>query len=232
MNVVSNRPDAMVRRLIALAAALTAGAALSAEPVAQIYSCVDASGKRHTSDRPIVECNAREQRELNTDGSVKRVVRPTMTADEAADYEERERAAVVERAAKQDAIRRDRNLLLRFPNEAAHRKARELALDDMRTALRRSETRIELLKKERKPLLDEAEFYVGRTMPGFLRAQLDANETSLDATRALQQNQQQEIVRINQLYDAELERLKKLWAGAQPGSMGALSSGPASAPRK
>ena len=35
-------------------------------------------------------------------------------------------------------------------------------------------------------------------------------------------NQQAEMGRINALYDAELARLRKLWSGASPGSMGAL----------
>ncbi len=51
-------------------------------------------------------------------------------------------------------------------------------------------------------------------------SQLDANEASLDAQRSLIQNQQAEVVRINGLYDAELARLKKLWAGAPAGSLG------------
>jgi hypothetical protein len=43
------------------------------------------------------------------------------------------------------------------------------------------------------------------------------------------QNRRAEIVRINTLYDAELARLKKLWAGAPAGSMGSLPAAPASA---
>ena len=47
------------------------------------------------------------------------------------------------------------------------------------------------------------------------------------------QNQHAEEVRINNLYDVELERLKRLWAGAPPGSMGVLPvPAAASAPRK
>jgi hypothetical protein len=47
------------------------------------------------------------------------------------------------------------------------------------------------------------------------------------------QNQQIEVVRINALFDVELERLKSLWGGAPPGSMGILPvAPPASAPRK
>ena len=38
----------------------------------------------------------------------------------------------------------------------------------------------------------------------------------------LVQNQVTETERINALYDAELGRLKKLWGGAQPGSLGPL----------
>lgn len=194
------------------------------EPAAPIYTCVDAGGKRLTSDRPIIECTTREQRVLNADGSVRRIVPPTLTADERAELETRERTAAAERVARQDAVRRDRNLLIRFPNEAAHRKAREAALDDMRKAVRTSEARVALLAAERKPLLDEAEFYVGKPLPQKLRSQLDANDATTDAQRTLVQNQQAEIVRINLLYDAELERLKKLWSGAPPGSMGVLST--------
>ncbi len=204
----------------------------SAMGASQIYSCTDASGKKLTSDRPIAECNSREQRVLNADGSVRRVVPPTPTADERADQEARDREAAAERATKLDAIKRDRNLLSRFPDEAAHRKARAAALDDVRKALRVSETRLGLLAAERKPLLNEAEFYLGKPLPAKLKTQLDANDASIEAQRMLAQNQQGEGVRINKLYDLELERLKKLWGGAQPGSLGSLSGAAASAPRK
>ena len=213
--------------------ALGAGSIARGQPVpaAPIYSCVDASGKRLTSDRPIAECISREQRVLNTDGSVRRVVPPTPTADERGEIEARERDAAAERARKQEAIRRDRNLVARFPNEVAHRKAREAALDDVRKALRAAEARLAALASERKPLMDEAEFYVGKPLPFKLKSQIDSNDASLEAQRALLQNQRLEVVRIDALYDTELERLKKLWSGAQPGSMGMLA-GAASAPRK
>ena len=223
---------ALLRLGLAAAAMLAALPARAAEaPPSAIYSCVDGTGKKLTSDRPIIECNTREQRVLNADGSVKRIMPPTPTADERAEAEARERAVLVERSGQQEAMRRDRNLLARFPIEAAHRKAREAALDDVRKALGLSESRIALLTAERKPLMDEAEFYPDRKLPVKLKAQIDANDASLEAQRTLKQNQQLEVVRINKLYDAELERLKKLWLGAQPGSMGALPGQTASAPR-
>lgn len=215
-----------------VAALLAAGASAPARaetPPAQIFTCTDASGKKLTSDRPIPECNNRDQRVLNSDGSVKRVQAPVPTADERSEAEVRERDAAADRARKLEAIRRDRNLLARFPNEAAHRKARAAALDDVNNALRVSQTRLTALAKERKPLMDEAEFYVGKPLPGKLKTQLDANDASVDAQRALVQNQKLEVVRIDALYDAELIRLKLLWGGAQPGSLGMIA-GSASAP--
>lgn len=189
---------------------------------AAIYSCVDGNGRRLTSDRPIAECLAREQRLLNADGSVKQVVPPTMTVDELAEAEAKKRQAELDRAAKQDAVRRDRNLLARFPNEAAHNKAREAALDDVRKGVKFSEERLAELERERKPLQDETEFYKGRKLPLKLRQQLDANDAAAAAQRSLVQNQKEEIKRIDALYDAELDRLKKLWAGAPAGSLPAL----------
>ena len=200
---------------------------------APIYTCTDANGKKITSDRPISECHDRDQRVLNGDGSVKQIVPPTPTADERAEMDAREREAITERSMRNESVRRDRNLLVRFPNEAAHRKARAAALDENRKSVKVSEGRLELLAQERKPLLDDAEFYIGKPLPARLKSQLDANDAAVKAQQDLVQNQQAEIVRITALFDAELERLKKLWAGATPGSMGVLpAASPASAPRK
>ena len=222
---------AFLSRLFSTSAHAAAGALLlgvASAGHAAIYSCVDANGRRLTSDRPIPECATREQRLLNADGSVRKVMPPSMTADEQAEADARERRAAIERAAQQDAIRRDRNLLTRFPDQAAHQKAREAALDDVAKGVKFSENRLLELQQERKPLLTESEFYVGKQIPLKLRQQLDANDAATAAQRSLVQNQKDEILRIDNLYDLELARLKKLWAGATPGSLGAMPA--ASAP--
>jgi hypothetical protein len=200
---------------------------LQASAPGGIYSCTTADGQRLTSDRPIPACNAREQRILNRDGSLRGVHPPSLTAEERAEREAVERRAQAERLALQDAIRRDRNLVARFPNEAAHRKAREASLDTVRLAIRATEMRITELATERRPLSDEAEFFKGRALPPRLKQQLDANDVAVEAQRSATQNQQAELARINRLYDAELERLKKLWAGAPAGSLGPGAQGPA-----
>jgi Domain of unknown function (DUF4124) len=185
---------------------------------ASIYQCTDATGKRHTSDRPIAACMDREQRELNPDGSVKRVIPPSMTSEERNALESQERAEHAKRVTKKDELRRDRMMVARFPNEAAHNAARESALNDVRRAVKLSESRITALALERQPLTDEAEFYVGKPLPPKLKQLLDANDAATEAQRSLLQNQQDEIVRINANFDTELERLRRLWGSANPGT--------------
>ena len=230
---------ALIRLLPAVPVLMTLGWALAGVDAqaqqkagSMIYSC-EINGKRITSDRPIPECASREQRVLNSDGSVREVRPPMPTADERAEIEARQQQEALARSQQREAVRRDRNLLQRFPTQAAHDKARVAALDDVRANLKISEDRLAVLQKERRPLTDEAEFYVGRQMPLRLRQQLDANDASTEAQRNLLVNQQAEIVRINKRYDDELERLRKLWAGAMPGSLGMLAATEpaASAPR-
>jgi hypothetical protein len=202
-----------------------------ADPVNGIYTCIDDKGRRLTADRPIPECSNREQRVLNKDGSVRAIRPPTLTAEERAEKEARDRAASEARVAQADAVRRDRNLVARYPTEAAHNRAREAALDTVRLAVRATELRLRDLTVERKPLLDEAEFYKGRPLPPKLRNSMDANDAAMDAQRSAAGNQEAEISRINRLYDAELARLRALWAGAPAGSLGPLPpSQPAASP--
>jgi hypothetical protein len=184
-----------------------------------IYSCTDASGRRLTSDRPIQECLDREQRLMNKDGSSRKVMPPRMSPKERAAQDEADRQKALADAAYKDAVRRDRNLLNRYPNEAVHRKAREAALDDVRGAIASSEKRIKDLQAERKPLQADAEFYKGKALPFKLRGALEDNATSQDAQREIIENHRSELGRVNALYDVELGRLKRLWTGAAPGSV-------------
>ena len=206
----------------ALLAWAGAAAAQPAPPGAGIYTCIDDKGRRLTSDRPIAQCTAKEQQILNRDGSLKGVHPPTLTAEERAEREARERKSSAERMALLEATRRDKNLLARYPDAAAHRKARETAIDTVRLAIKATEARMKELDAERKPLLNEAEFYKGKALPAKLKGQMEANETAVEAQREAAANQQAELDRVNRIYDIELSRLQKLWAGAAPGSLGAM----------
>ena len=208
--------------LLALVFALASLHALAADAPgsAGIYTCTTADGRKLTSDRLIPECANREHQVLNRDGSLRAILPPLQSPEERANQELLERKRIAEHAAQLDAQRRDRNLMMRFPNEAAHRKVRDAALDDINKAMRSSEKRLKELALERRPLTTESEFYAGKPLPSKLKQHLDANDAAADAQRALIENQKVELVRITALYDAELARLRQLWAGAAPGSLG------------
>ena len=217
------QPARPARAARLLAAALLASAcAASGANTGGIYTCTDDRGRKLTSDRPIADCAHKEQLLLNRDGSVRSVIPPTYTAEERAEREARERRAAEARAAQADAVRRDRNLVARYPDEAAHGKAREAALDSLRTAIAATERRLKELSAERAPLVNEAEFYQGKPLPPKIKSQLDANDAAVEAQKAAALNQTAELDRENKIYDPEFERLRKLWAGAPAGSLGPI----------
>lgn len=206
--------------------AAAAAAAQVAAPTTGIYTCTDDKGRRLTADRPIAECSHKEQQLLNRDGSLRNVVPATLTAEERSVKDARDRAAAEARSAQADAVRRDRNLVARYPDEPSHQRAREAAQDTVRLAIKATELRLRALENERKPLQGEAEFYQGKPLPPKLRAAIEANDASAEAQRSASATQEAELGRISKIYDAELQRLRKLWAGAQAGSLGPMNMPP------
>jgi hypothetical protein len=142
-----------------------------------------------------------------------------MTPEQRAAAEERRRQLERQETARKDAIRRDRNLMHRYPDEATHARARANALEVVQRVIGGAERQLAELATERKGLDAEAEFYKSRRLPARLKGQIDANDAQQQAQRDVIQAQQTELSRINGLYDAELQRLRRLWAGAPPGSL-------------
>jgi hypothetical protein len=213
----------MHRRWAALALVVGCGAGWGQDATPRdggIYVCLDDDGKAITRDRYIAECRHKEQRILNRDGSLRRVVPPTLTAEERAHAEAEARDRREREEAKKDVVKYDRLLKTRYPNEAAHQRAREAALAASHAAIQAAEARLRELATERKQLGQEAEFYRGRVVPVRLKQQIDGNEGQAEAQRNSIRNVQGEQERINKRFDVELERLRKLWKGAEPGSLG------------
>lgn len=194
---------------------LLAASAPSAQPAPNasgIYTCVDAQGRRHTSDRPIPECLDREQAIRNRDGSLRGTLPPSFTAEERAQREEQRRRAAAAEAERQERLRRDRNLLARYPDEASHRRARAVALEPILRAEASNQQRLKELEGERRKLADEAEFYPRGDLPRALRLRMESNRAALEAQQAATAEHQAERRRIDSRYDEELVRLRQLWA--------------------
>ena len=189
-------------RFLVVAAAF---AVLATAQAQRIFSC---GGKK--SDRPFVDCPD-DQKELNPDGSPKRIVPRPLTEAEKEIFETRKRETEALESERRRNERADRDLRNRFPDETKHNAARKEALDAVRTAIRSADLRLERLVVERKPLLDEAEFYQGRPLPEKLKRAIDSNDALVEGTRASRQRQQEELQRISARYDEELTKLKKLW---------------------
>ena len=210
-------PLALRRASLVLAAMLGGafgGSALAQQPSGPgIFTCIDSKGRRITSDRPIMECLDREQRELGKTGVTKRVLPPSYTADERAKIDAQRRAEEEAQARIAEEKRRDRALLIRYPNQTVHDKERGEALaqiDEVVTAVVRRE---QSLAKQRQDINTELEFYQGdvNKAPSWLKRKLEDNESQTQIQKRFLDDQAQEKKRINARFDEELAKLRQLW---------------------
>jgi hypothetical protein len=179
----------------------------------QIYTCIDANGKKITSDRPIPECAEREQKELNSSGTVKRTVKPVMTAEEQRVFDDKQRAENEERSRLAEEKRKDRALLTRYPSRASHDQERTEALAQVDDVMRAATKRIGELGNQRKDIDAQLEFYKKdpAKAPPSLRRQVDDNNNSIAVQKRFVIDQEGEKKRINARFDEELGKLKTLW---------------------
>jgi hypothetical protein len=181
-----------------------------------MYSCV-ANGRTYTGDRPPPECSNSDIRELNRDGSLRRVIPRPLTAEEqkARDLEKKKRAEEEERALAQR--RRDRSLLEAYASEQEIDAARAKALTSSNAVVQRSQVRLENMAEERKRLVEETEFYKNREVPATIKRALASNEQERAAELKIIADAQSEIQRINDRFDADKKRFRELVSqGAQP----------------
>lgn len=187
---------------------------------ASIYTCTDARGRTLTADRPIAECSDREQRELNPSGSIRRKVEPTYTARELQEREDRAREAAVQAARITDERRRERALLVRYPNAATHDRERGEALAQIDAVTQAARKRIAELGDDRKKVDEEMEFYKqdpGKA-PGSVRRKLEDNAQSVAVQNRFIAEQEEEKKRVNARFDEERIRLKALWSPQNGGT--------------
>lgn len=179
-----------------------------------IYTCIDAQGRRITSDRPIAECNDRDQQQLNPTGTIRRTIKPQPTAQERAEQEEQERKATAERARVDEERRRDRALLIRYPTPARHDAERDEALRQTDEVIATARKRIQSLDEQRQKIETELDFYRKNPAkaPTSLKRQIDENLRSVQAQNNFIADKLAEKDRVRQRFGAERVRLEGLWA--------------------
>ncbi len=205
---------------IAAVAVASAFAALGAPAVhaqgsaQSIYTCIDSKGRRITSDRPIVDCLDREQQRLGKTGTVREVIPPSYTREERERLEAQRRAEAEKEARIQEEKRRDRALLVRYPNQAVHDKERQEALAQIDEVIAAVNKREVALVAQRKEIDAEFEFYSSdpNKAPMWLKRKREDNEKQMEVQKRFLADQMQEKQRVNARFDEELAKLKQLWA--------------------
>ena len=178
--------------LVAYALVATAAGAVAAESTINV--CKDANGKPVAADKTDPRC-----------------FKPPLTPDEQAAVDERKRRENDAYRACKIEQRDLQTLLSRYPNREKHDAARRAALAELDSSMAASQTRLEVLLKERKRLLDEVEFYPKGNLPAKLRRDIDTNSALIAAQTLAIENQREEAAQKNAFYDEQLVKLKKLW---------------------
>lgn len=193
-----------------------------------IYTCVDRNGRRLTADRPIPECLDREQRELSPSGITRRQIGPSLTELERAAQDAQNRKDAEERARVVEERRRERVLVARYPDKAAHDVERAAAIQMVDDVTATAEKRTLELKAERKKLDVEMEFYKKdpNKAPMTLRRKIAEIDDSLAEQQRFIAGQDQEKRRVHARFDNELSQLRKLWdaQGMSAGSPASLAT--------
>lgn len=182
-----------------------------------IYTCTDAAGKRLTADRPIAQCADREQRILGPTGVERSRVGPALTETEIAERLEARRQEQLLQQRAQEQRRRDAALVARYPERSSHDSVRRSALVQTEELQNLAQQQLLALDQERQQLQQELAFYTQdpSKVPARLRGAVQDVEKAQRDQRAILANHVEEAQRIHHRFDAELERLKPLWA-SQP----------------
>lgn len=196
------------------------GQAQAPTPAPKIFSCIDKNGRRLSADRPIPECQSQEQKLLNRDGSVRAIARPLASPEEQARLEEQRQAAMQTQVQQEEATRKERQLLRRYPNEAAHAQSRTKAMEPVMRQMGESRARLQALEREREALAQQIKLEKQPAAAATLRQRLETNGAALEAQSTVLRDRETERDRMSLQFDQELTQLKALW-GAQTAPAGA-----------
>jgi hypothetical protein len=217
-----------LRLSVLVAAVLSAGLLVDLALAQNIYTCVDEKGRKLTSDRPIVECLDRPQRELNASGTVRRVLTPQASAKERAALDEKEKLDAEAKLQQMQEKRHDRALFKRYPDAASHDKARTAALDLVDDAMKVTAKRLDDLTAQRRVIMNELDFYKNspEKTPPALKRRLDETDGNMALQKQLMADKEADRARINAKFDAEAGRLKPQWSIVSAGEAPATPKKP------
>ena len=177
-----------------------------------IYVCKDENGRVISSDQPIDACARRNMRELNRDGSVRRVLtrqQEREAAQQALVRQEQERALKAQQA-------HDRHLLLTYktPEDLRKRQEQQIQLidEEISAAMRRILVLDQNLKEEREQAAEwqKKQDRPNARLPYAVQQRISSIANAILAEDALIQERRNERTRLNRDFEANAARLAEL----------------------
>ncbi|MGZ8992846.1 MAG: hypothetical protein ACXW16_02410 [Burkholderiaceae bacterium] len=185
-------------------------------PVGSIFTC-NVNGKTISGDRPPQECANSDVRELNRDGSLRRIIARPLTQDELRARANEAKKRLEDEDKQLAQRRRDKSLLEAYASDEEIEAARAKSLESAAQAMARAKQRLDGLNGERKKLDDESEFYKKRVLPDQIKRSYVSNQQQISSEEKILNDARVETQRINELFDAQKKRFRELLAqGARP----------------
>ena len=196
------------------ASAVLASVVLALPPVARgAFVCKPPGGSTIIRDDLPRECASVEIREMNPDGSLKRIIPPPRTTEQRKAEEEEHRRKL--ECLQQNEARKqgDEVLLKRYPMEDDLIVARDRALANEKARIDQQNQRLKELERTRAHLEDEKASYKGRQMSDAMKAAFEANDSGMAAAEQKIELINSAMGQIAEKFDADLKRYRELVKG-------------------
>ena len=197
-----------------VSSAVLASVVLALPPFARgAFVCKPPGGSTIIRDDLPPECASVEIREMNPDGSLKRIIPPPRTTEQRKAGEEDHRRKL--ECLQQNEARKqgDEMLLKRYPMEDDLIVARDRALANEKARIEQKNQRLKELERTRAHLEDEKASYKGRQMPDAMRAAFEANDSGMASTEHQIELINSGMRQIAEKFDTDLKRYRELVKG-------------------
>lgn len=184
--------------------------ACHAATAANLFCCVDASGKQACGDILPQACYGRAYRELGTDGRTLRNVEAPLTAEQREQRAREEEQRKIEAAALKEKQRKDQALLNTYGSEKDIEAMRLRAQEDVQKSIKDAEKQIATIRERRKKFENEAEFYKKKTLPADVQKGLRDADSEIKAQESVIDSKKKELDIIRVKYDEDLKRYREL----------------------
>lgn len=125
---------------------------------------------------------------------------------------------------RSSAERMEAQFLLRFPDEASHRRSQVAELKEIAQRIRSAANRFADLRQERKSIDDELEFYKNKPVPADLARRLDASEARFAGLADVFRGAENDVKSIDAQYTCKRAQFGMRWHGGAPGSSACVAA--------